>query len=228
MSSHLLKAVVHAHTAWSPDASMSPAQLIERCLDHGVDILAVTDHNEVGGAFETQRRAPFQVIVGEEVRTAEGGEVIGLFLTTLIPKKTPVRETIRRIKDQGGLVYLPHPFDSIRSVRFSRDTLEEIAPDVDIVETFNARNVREEANRLAKEYARTHGKATSSGADAHLPTEIGRTVMMLLPFSSPQELLVSLKSAQHHEVKNPLWVHVASQWHKLTRSPSRDRPSSSS
>lgn len=220
MPAPFLKAVFHVHTIWSRDASMTPHDLIHRCLEHGVDVLAVTDHNEVEGAREVARHAPFQVIVGEEVRTAEGGEIIGLFLRDRIPRLTPARETIRRIKDQGGLVYLPHPFDEIRRKQFPPSFLDEIASDVDIVETFNARNVVNEANVRARAYAEKYGKVSCAGADAHIPPEIGRTYVELPPFSTPEELLASLRVARLHEQKNGVWVHWASAWYRLTKHPS--------
>jgi hypothetical protein len=186
----------------------------------GVDVLTVTDHNEIQGAREVARRAPFQVIVGEEVRTREGGEIIGLFLTEHIPTNTPARETIAKIKAQGELVYLPHPFDEVRRKRFSRDFLEEIAGEGDIVETFNARNLHEEANARARTYAEKHGKISCAGADVHIPPELGRTTVELPPFSTPQELLLSLRQSRRREVRNPLWVHWASTWYRLTKHPS--------
>lgn len=221
MPAPFLKAVFHVHTVWSRDASMKPDELIRRCLEHGVDVLAVTDHNEIEGAREVARRAPFQVIVGEEVRTAEGGEIIGLFLRDRIPPLTSARETIRRIKDQEGLVYLPHPFDTVRRKRFLPEFLDAIAHDVDIVETFNARNVDDTANIRARAYAERHRKVPCAGADAHIPLEIGRTFVELTPFAAPQELLASLRTARTRERKNGFWAHVASAWYRLKRHPSR-------
>ncbi len=218
----LLKAIFHVHTHWSHDAALSATDLIERCVDVGVDVLAVTDHNEIEGAREVAARAPFQVIVGEELRTAEGGEIIGLFLQTRIPRGTALRDAIRDIHAQGGLVYLPHPFDTLRKKGFAPELLEAIAPDVDIVETFNARNRDPRADSAAKAYAARHGKMSCAGADAHIGPEIGRTVVMLPPFSTPGELLAALRMAQSQEIRNPLWVHWASAWVRLKAHPSRD------
>jgi predicted metal-dependent phosphoesterase TrpH len=215
----LLTAVFHVHTAWSRDGSMTPHALIERAIDHGIDILAITDHNEIAGAHAVRERAPFQVIVGEEVRTAEGGDLIGLFLHERIPARTPIREAITQIKAQGGLVYLPHPFDTVRGTKLPDDLLEAIAPDIDIVETFNARNLHEEANAAAQQYATRHQKVACAGADVHIPPELGRTVVRLPACSAPSELLSSLRHAEFVRVKNPLWIYAAARWYRLLRRP---------
>lgn len=214
-----LRAIFHVHTIHSRDSSMSPDALVQRAIDYGVDALAVTDHNEIDGAFDVARRAPFQVIVGEEARTKEGGEIIGLYLTERIAANLPAAEVIRRIRDQGGLVYLPHPFDRARNKTFSDAMLEEMAPAVDIVETFNARNLNPASNAHAKAFAERHGKTTCAGADAHVAAEIGPTFVELPPFSSPQELLSSLRASRSTEQRTPLLVRAAAVLSRVTRQP---------
>src|SRR5690606_18231825 len=105
-----LRIDLHAHTRFSPDATMSPRELVDRALDAGLDRIAVTDHGEIEGALEARAYAPAHVIVGEEIRCEGRTELIGLFLTERIPQGLPIEETVERIRAQGGLVYAPHPY----------------------------------------------------------------------------------------------------------------------
>ena len=106
----MLKADLHVHSEYSPDSESSLVDIIEHCTAKGINCIAITDHNEIAGAIELKNIAPFTVIVGEEILSSSG-EIIGLFLTEHIPAQLSAEETIRRIKDQGGLVLIPHPFD---------------------------------------------------------------------------------------------------------------------
>ena len=182
----MLKGDFHMHTYYSYDSGMSPDKLVARCLKVGLNCIAVTDHNTTDGAKEVQRLAPFRVIVGEEVRSSEG-EVTGLFLTETIPSGLRAVETARRIKDQGGLVSLPHPFDRFRRRVISRSALEEMTPYVDIVEVFNARNSFDADNRRAYEFADEHGLLTSGVSDAHTSIELGRTYVDMPEFDGTPE-----------------------------------------
>lgn len=191
---------------------MSVETVIAKCIDEGVDVLAVTDHNEISGAHELQQRAPFQVIVGEEIRTAEGGEIIGLFLKEKISQGQQARDVVQEIRAQGGLVYLPHPCDSLRKKQWRPGVLENLLPEADIVEVFNARNFIPSSNARAAAWAQTFQKVPCAGADAHVPAEIGRTAVFLPPFETPAELLRSLRSARFACVRNPWWVYAATRW----------------
>jgi len=213
-----MKALFHGHTNFSHDGSMSPGDLVRLALQNKIDLLAVTDHNEIKGAQEVQKIAPFPVIIGEEIQTKEGGEVIGLFLKNLIAKNISVFSAIEEIKQQGGIVYLPHPFDKVRTKQFSNNVLERIAPQVDIVEIFNSRNIFKKANINALNYAKNYNKIQCVGADAHLPVELKGAHVTLVPeFKSPKELLESLCKAQFHEQRNPLWVHAISKIYSFSR-----------
>jgi predicted metal-dependent phosphoesterase TrpH len=108
-----LRADFHSHSHYSRDSVISPQAFIDRCLRKGIDCIAVTDHNEIEGAFVIQKLAPFKVIVGEEVKTSEG-EIIGLFLKELVPKGMSPEDTIDCIHEQGGLAVIPHPYDIFR------------------------------------------------------------------------------------------------------------------
>lgn len=200
------KAIIHAHTSASYDSSLTPDAVIARCLDHGVDVLAVTDHNEISGALRLQRSAPFRVIVGEEIRTAARGEIIGLFLRERVPPDLSPNDTIAAIRAQGGLVYFPHPYDTTRGTAWPPGIVEPLLPEADIIETFNARNVTDAADALAAAAADRLQKVGCAGADAHTAAEYGRTLAFLPPFSSPAEFLRAVRAARFRAVRAPWWV----------------------
>ena len=169
------------HTRFSPDSLMEPERLVSRCMETGLDCVAITDHNTIDGALEVQRLASFRVIVGEEIKS-QGGEIIGLFLQEAIPRGLPSLETVKRIKEQGGLVSVPHPFDHFRRSVIDRQALQDILPYVDIVEAFNARNALQGDNQKALELALEHGILTSAVSDSHTPVEVGRTYVDIPDF----------------------------------------------
>ena len=215
--SFLLRGIFHVHTNASKDCRMSVETVIAKCIDEGVDILAVTDHHSVQGARELQRKAPFQVIVGEEVLTAEGGEIIGLFLQECIPQGRPATDVIREIRLQGGLMYLPHPFDRLRTKRWPPSLRASVLQAADILEVFNARSLTHTPERRATATVEQLGKVACAGADAHFPREIGPTVVLLPPFSTPETLLASLRAAHFRCQRSPRWVLPATKLIELTR-----------
>ena len=168
----VLKIDLHMHTSHSPDSLMSPEQVVRRCQEVGLACIAITDHNTILGAIEVQRIAPFRIIVGEEIRTLEG-EIVGLFLKEDVPKGLSPIETAKHIKDQGGLISIPHPFDRLRRSVITRSGLEELRPYVDIIEGFNARNTFQAANKKAMDLAGNWGVLVSSVSDAHTTMELG-------------------------------------------------------
>lgn len=206
------RGMFHVHTNASPDSRISPTQLITACIDHGIDVIAVTDHNTISGAVALQQQAPFQVVVGEEIRTAERGEIIGLFLKENIERDLPARTVIGKIRAQGGLVYFPHPFDTTRETAWPPGVVDQLLPEADIIEVFNARNVVPEENTRAEAAAERLGKAPCAGADVHRLSEVGRTLVFLEPFTTPTELLQSLRTAQLTRVSAPWWLGIRKRW----------------
>lgn len=197
---------------------MSPKYLVELAKKNNIDLLAITDHNEIKGAQEAQRIAPFPIIVGEEIQTREGGEIIGLFLKNCIRRDISVFDAIAEIRQQGGIVYLPHPFDKIRTKQFSNAILEKIAPLIDIVEVFNSRNIANKANIKALNYAKKHNTAQCVGADAHLPIELNASfVTFYSEINSPNEILTALHKAKLDPQKSSLRVHLISKIISISR-----------
>lgn len=183
----MLRADFHMHTSFSYDSDMAPEKLVSRCLETGLNCIAVTDHNTIEGALRVKQAAPFTVIIGEEVASSEG-EVTGLFLQDEVPPGLAPVETARRIKDQGGLVSLPHPFDRFRRQVISDRALRDLVPYVDIVEVFNARNSLSADDRKARAFAQEHGLLLSGVSDAHTPYEVGRVCVEMPEFDgSPDD-----------------------------------------
>ena len=184
---------MHVHTRHSPD-SLNPPEGILAAMDaRGIGHVVICDHNRVEGALRLRDRAPERVLVGEEVKTAEGPDVIGIFLTELIPRGTPLRETCERIRAQGGVVYIPHPFDTRRSG--AGELLDSIADLVDVVEAHNARTFRRELNERGEEWARRAGKRLGAGSDAHTLAEIGAAYVEVPRFEPTRDSFLAALDA---------------------------------
>jgi|FLYL01.1.fsa_nt_gi predicted metal-dependent phosphoesterase TrpH len=208
----LIRADLHMHTWCSPDSILSPRALVERALRAGLTCVAVTDHNTIRGALAVREIAPPQlrVIVGEEVRSAEG-ELLGLFIEEEVPRGLTVAETIQRIKAQGGLVGIPHPFDPLRAaVRAER--LGPLMSEVDFVEGLNARIIFGTDNKKAVELARRYQLPVTAASDAHSAREVGRCYVEMPAFSSPAEFLDSLRRGVLHGRLSSPFIHWISRF----------------
>lgn len=206
---------LHAHTDASPDCLLTPRKVVGRAREAGLDRIAITDHDRIEGAFAARDLDPELVIVAEEVRSAEGPELIGLFLTEHIPGGLPFREIAAEIRDQGGVTYLPHPFDRRRGG--SAPFLDHHADCVDVVEVLNARTHAAAANHRALAWALEHGKAMGGGSDAHLRGEIGRVRTRLRPFRDAASFLEVARDARVEGRTSGRWVHLGSTWAKVRK-----------
>jgi predicted metal-dependent phosphoesterase TrpH len=207
---------MHLHTRGSFDCLSDPAAVLERARQRGLDRICVTDHNEIAQAVELKAAFPDIVIVGEEVRTAEGVDIIGLYLQERIPKGTPARATCERIREQGGVVYVPHPFAGGKGG--GGRILGEIADLVDAVEGFNARIHSAALNERAAAWARERELPLGAGSDAHTLREVGRAWVELPAFEdTAQGLLAALPHGRVHGVLSSYAVHLASTWAKLRK-----------
>jgi len=160
-----MKLDFHVHTEYSPDSMVSLATFAKICKKKGL-FPVITDHDTIKGALEFKKRFG-NCIIGEEISTLQG-DLIGLFLNEEIPKKISVYDAADRIKSQGGLVYMPHPFDKVRS-----SALKVYDFKADIVEVFNGRVVLQEYNRMAGDYADKHSLLKAVGSDSHFAMHIG-------------------------------------------------------
>jgi PHP domain len=189
---------LHMHTDHSPDCATPAELLLETAKEQGLGAIAITDHNEMTGAFEAQeiarRIGGIKVILAEEVKTAHEGEVIGLFLRERIERGMSMRETIAEIRRQGGLVYVPHPFDRLHSVP-DYEHLLEIVEDIDILEVFNPRVAFSAFNEEAVRFARKYSIVPGAGSDSHVAQGLGSVKIRLRDFDGPQEFLESMREA---------------------------------
>ena len=209
------RADLHIHTRFSHDCATSPEKLVARCLQRGIDCIAVTDHNAIQGALAVRELATFTVIVGEEIMTT-GGDITGLFLNEEVPPGLRPSEAAHRIKEQGGLVSIPHPFDTVRSSVILPEALEEVLPLADVVEVFNARNTFDQANQRAMELAQSHGLAASAVSDAHTLGELGRTYVNMPDFDgTAQGFLASLRQGSLVTHRSSPLVHIVTTYNKL-------------
>jgi predicted metal-dependent phosphoesterase TrpH len=202
-----MKIDLHTHTLCSKDSCNQYDRIIEAVQRAGLDGIAVTDHNEFRGGLELQQRAPFIVIAGEEIKTNRG-EIIGLFLTERIAPGLDPLETVERIHDQGGLAYVPHPFDEVRGSRIARDALDIVAPHIDFLEVFNARNALPRFNQRALDYAQQHSLLAGAGSDSHTYGEYGHAYVDVPAFSTAGEFRQSMtQGTWHGHLSSPL-VHA--------------------
>ena len=205
------------HTHFSHDSEMAPEQLVKRCEEVGLNCVAVTDHNTIKGALAVRELASFIVIIGEEVASSEG-EITGLFLSEEVPRDLTPLETAKRIKDQGGLVSIPHPFDRFRRGVISAHALETVLPYADIVEIFNSRNNLARDDRKATKFARDNGLLVSGVSDAHTTKELGRTYLRMPEFDgSPENFKKALSKATIVGRRSGPLVHVKTSLIKLRK-----------
>ena len=211
---------MHVHTVYSHDGYLRLEELDAACRGRGVTTVAITDHNEIDGALRAgqmhaEGRIRTRIIVGEEIKTAQG-EVIGLFLKARIRPGMSIARTIEAIGDQGALVYLPHPAgSSIRSACLQIDALDGLWDRVDIVEVFNARNLKPESNALARILAELHKKPGGVGSDAHSAWECGRSFLSMPDFRGPWQFLAGLHGAAQTCRPCPLTYRLAFKARKL-------------
>jgi len=227
---------LHMHTCHSPDSGTSLEAIVRGCQRAGIDCAAVTDHNCIQGALELHSCGTIRVIVGEEIRTMEG-ELLGLFLSEVVPSGLTPLDTIARVKSQGGLVCLPHPFSrwpvfrsdklgtkngpgftpsgSLR--RWNRLLTPEVLSAIDMIEIVNSRTPFSGNLAASRRLALLCGLPGTAGSDAHTEREIGRARMEMPDFSDAQSFLAAVRSARVTGVRSSTLVHFASTYVKLRR-----------
>jgi predicted metal-dependent phosphoesterase TrpH len=210
-----LRVDLHTHTHYSADAWTPPRLLLERCEEAGIDRVAITDHGEIEGALEARSLQPHRVIVGEEIMCSDATELIGLFLTERIPMGLPAQEVAERIRDQGGVVYAPHPFAYPTRAAAHAGTALAFG---DLVEVFNSRAFLPTWNRRAVIAAGERGFPGFAGSDAHFPWEIGRAFTELPAFDSAAGLVQVAPLARPHGMRRASpFIHMASIGLRLAR-----------
>jgi len=204
----LQKVEFHCHTIYSDDSMSTLKDVLKKCEERGVDRLAITDHNTIRGALRAKEMDPERVIVGEEILTAEGGEILAWFVKEELPGNLPALEAMQRLKEQGAYISLSHPFDFSRH-GWTRAQLESVLPYLDAVEVFNSRTLSPELNKRAARFAAEHELAGTVGSDAHLLMEVGRTTMSLPPFNNAAELREVILQGEPQLKQAPFWIRPA-------------------
>jgi predicted metal-dependent phosphoesterase TrpH len=217
MSTSTWKVDLHSHTVWSKDCLTSFEAIITLCQQRGIDRIAITDHNTAEGALALQKLAPDLVIVGEEVMTTEG-ELLAYFVRESVPAGLTPEETVRRLRDQGAVISVSHPFDRFRKGAWQVDHLRRIIDQVDAIEVFNARCVVPADNDQALAFAREQGVAGTAGSDAHTRPEYGQALTLLRPFANdPEDFLRALQTAEYVKRLSNHWVHAGSTFAKWSK-----------
>ena len=193
MAAGWVRVDMHSHTMWSGDSTTTPDELATAVADSGIDVLCITDHNAIKGAVDLVDRLPCRVIVGEELRT-HAGEVIGLFLGERIPAGLQPEEAVLAIRAQGGVVYIPHPYDPMRR-NLSEPALEALvdAGLVDAIEVINAKTSLRSLNDRAAAIASERGLAAGAGSDAHVPDAIGAAFVEMPDFDGAADFIDKLR-----------------------------------
>lgn len=204
---------LHCHTEWSKDSLNTFDRVVATARRKGIDRILLTDHNTAEGALEWARRAPDLFIPGEEIMTT-AGEILAWFVQETVPRRLTPQETIRRLRDQGAVIGVAHPFDRVRKGAWGDAALREIVDLVDTIEVFNARCFFMSDNLRAAEFARDHAKPGTAGSDAHIPYEYGRAAMRVPPFHDAASLLESIKQGEIDARLSSWWVHGGSTYAK--------------
>ena len=215
---------MHTHCEASKDSRTPVAVQAARIRESGLDVVCATDHDTIAGALRLRELADgYRIVVGEEISSADG-DLIGLFLERAVPPGLSGEETIARIRDQGGLVSVPHPFSRNRRNRIRRPALERLAPLVDCIETFNAREAFAQDNRRAAEFAGRRGLAGGLGSDAHTPWEIGRVHLEMDDFADAAGFLAALRGPTvAHGSLAGIAVHFRTRYDRLVKLLNRPR-----
>ena len=203
-----MKVDMHTHSEYSPDSRTPLASQAAAIKAAGLDVVCATDHNTIEGALRLRELADgFRVIVGEEVSSRDG-EIIGLFLDKPVPRGLSAEETIARIRDQGGLVSVPHPFSRNRRFHLRRSVLERVWKDIDCIEVFNAREAFTRDNVRAAAFAREKGLPGAVGSDAHRASEIGRAWVEVEEFAGREDFIAALREGSVIGKLTGNYIHV--------------------
>lgn len=211
----MLKIDLHTHSDLSPDGGIRPEDYVQIIENELLNYIAVTDHNSIERARELYQTLGEHIIVGEEIMTQEG-EIIGLFLDKVVEPGQTALQTVQAIKKQGALVYIPHPFETVRH-GVSETTLNGLAEYVDIVEVHNGRAFFQNRGPKAATWARLHDKAMAASSDAHGRKGLGTTYTSVNEPVNVNNLLDQLSRARHTAGRPPLRTLLYPKAHRLRK-----------
>lgn len=195
-----MKVDLHTHSTASPDGSLTEEHYRRMLTSGQLDYVAVTDHNTISFAEALKRKLGARIIVGEEINTLDG-EMIGLYLKKKVQPGMTAAETAMAIRRQGGLIYIPHPFETVRK-GLQLDTLMLLKDFVDIIEIDNGRAVFQNKSKLASEWAVMHQVAGAASSDAHGWHGWGKTYS-IIKTAPTQASLTDLLAAARYKVGHP-------------------------
>ena len=210
----MIKVCFHIHSNYSKDSFLSLEKIAEIAKKNKIDLVILADHNNLAPERKIEKIKEVKIILGEEIKTKDG-EIIGIFLKEKIEKNLSLKETIKKIKEQNGLVVVPHPFDFFRKNRIKKDAFEKNLEEIDIIEIFNSRTIFDLANRKSKEFAEKHNKAMIVGCDAHSQFEIKNALIEIEEFKDQFDFLEKLKKAKFYFKKTPIFIHLFAPFNKI-------------
>lgn len=194
-----IRTAIHLHTTWSHDSNQTPAVVVEQARREGIDCIAITDHDQIGGALEARDLGGVRVIIGQEVSSRDG-HILGLFLHRRIAPGLSAERTIDEIHAQGGLALAPHPFCTLCDHSLGI-AIERVAPRLDAVEIHNAQNPLPWQDARAARFARRRGLPAFVGCDGHLRGRLAPAFQTMPDFRTPAEFLASLRDAEFHTAR---------------------------
>lgn len=206
-----LRAEFHIHTCHSHDSLVKIPDLLSTCAKKGINRIAITDHNVISGAFEAKALDPEHVVIGEEIETS-AGEILGYYMTELVPGGMSPMKTIEALKKQGALISVAHPFDDHRLAFWRSETFAEVLKHVDALEVFNARCINPLFNQKALDCAEENGLLKTVGSDAHSLYELGQANLMVPEFDDAETLRIALRSGEFIGKLSGSWVHMISRY----------------
>jgi hypothetical protein len=214
MTSPVWTVELHSHTVYSKDCLTRLEKLQPVCRKHGIDKLAITDHNTTKAALELARLYPMWIIPGEEIMTTKG-EILAWYIKEEVPPLLSPIETIEILRQQGAVIGVAHPCDRYRKGAWLQADLLEIVDQIDALEVFNARCIRAEDNQKALALAIKHQRLMTCGSDAHVLWEYGKAVMKMHPFANTGDgFRQALKDATREETLSSPLVHLTSRFAK--------------
>jgi len=197
---------LHTHSIISRDGGITADQYT-KILEKGLlDCVAITDHNEISFAHQMQEKLGNKIIVGEEITTTDG-ELVGLFLQEVIPAGLTAQKTVDAIHKQGGLVYLPHPFETLRK-GLQNEVAETLVAAIDIVEVFNARGQFRGKAKDAESFARRNSLSPAASSDAHGSVGLGSSFSVVSHMPSKSSLVTLLREGTLQKTYAPLWTYL--------------------
>jgi predicted metal-dependent phosphoesterase TrpH len=215
----------HCHTRFSPDSTLGEDRFITLAIERGLTHVAVTDHNTIDGSTAVRDRATelgvndrLSVILAEEVTSADG-EIVALFIESTIPRDLTAEATADAIREQGGLVSVPHPYDPFRRSHIRPEALERLATTnrIDLIEVFNSRVTLGRHNQEAADFAARHRIPAVACSDSHTSMEVGMSFNALPAFETAAGLQAALPHNEWHGSRSTKLVHLGTRWAKASK-----------